>query len=78
LKFVLKLLQEMIMTLYQYFVGEPLGAKKELADYLGITPTWISLLISGRRKPSPALAKAIERATQGLVTAAELRPDLFA
>lgn len=65
------------MTLAQYFQGEPHGAKKEMADYLGISPTWLSLLISGRRKPSPPLARKIEKATQGLVPAHVTRPDLF-
>lgn len=65
------------MTLEDYFAGEPHGSKKEFADYLGITPTWLSLLLRGARQPSPKLAKDIEKATQGLVTARELRPDLF-
>lgn len=65
------------MDLRKYFQEEPYGAKKEMAEYLGITPTWLGLLISKVRKPSPKLAKKIEKATQGLVTAKELRPDLF-
>jgi DNA-binding transcriptional regulator YdaS (Cro superfamily) len=65
------------MDLEQYFAEEPYGAKKEMADYLGITPTWLGLLIIKSRQPSPKLAKKIEKATQGLVTAKELRPDLF-
>lgn len=65
------------MTLKEYFRGEPYGAKKEMADYLGITLTWLGLLSRGARRPSPALAKKIEQATQGLVSARELRPDLF-
>jgi DNA-binding transcriptional regulator YdaS (Cro superfamily) len=65
------------MTLQEYFKGEPYGAKKEMADYLGITLTWLGLLMRGVRRPSAELAKRIERATQGLVSASELRPDLF-
>lgn len=65
------------MNLKDYFKDEPYGAKKEMAEFLGITPTWLGLLLKKKRKPSPALAKRIERATQGLVTAKELRPDLF-
>jgi DNA-binding transcriptional regulator YdaS (Cro superfamily) len=65
------------MELKQYFYGEPYGSKKEMADYLGITPTWLGLLIRKARKPSAILAKRIEKTTQGLVTAKELRPDLF-
>ena len=65
------------MQLREYFRGEPYGAKKEMAEHLGITPTWLSLLIRKARKPSPQLAKKIEKATQKLVKAKDLRPDLF-
>lgn len=65
------------MTLTEYFSSEPRGAKVEMAEYLGITVTYMSLLIHGKRRPSLPMALAIERATQDLVTAKELRPDLF-
>jgi len=65
------------MNLKQYFKDEPHGAKKEMAEHLGITPTWLGLLIRQARQPSPALAKKIEKATQKLVSAKELRPDIF-
>jgi len=69
------------MTLNEYFKDDIIGAKQEMAEYLGITPTWLSLLMREdpirRKRPSPDLAKRIERATQGLVTAKELRPDIF-
>ena len=65
------------MTLIDYFSSEPRGAKVEMASYLGITMTYMSLLIHGKRRPSMPMALAIERATQELVTAKELRPDLF-
>jgi DNA-binding transcriptional regulator YdaS (Cro superfamily) len=68
------------MTLEEYFATEPIGAKMEMAGYLGITKEWMSKLISRSPKYvcSAALAKRIEEATQGLVTRKELRPDLFA
>ena len=65
------------MTLVEYFKTDVRGAKSEMAEYLGITPTWMALLIAGTRQPSPALALAIEDATGGLVTRQELRPDIF-
>jgi|TARA_R110000868_G_scaffold115032_4_gene307564 DNA-binding transcriptional regulator YdaS (Cro superfamily) len=65
------------MNLKQYFKDEPYGSKKEMADHLGITQTWLGLLIRKARRPSFVLARKIEKATQGLVTAKELRPDLF-
>jgi len=67
----------MVMNLKQYFKDEPYGSKKEMAQYLGITQTWLGLLIKRTHRPSPALAKKIEKATQKLVTAKDLRPDLF-
>lgn len=65
------------MTLSEYFENEPKGAKVEMAQYLGITPTYMSLLIHNKRRSSPELAKVIEVATQGLVTRQDLRPDLY-
>lgn len=65
------------MTLTDYFKTDIRGAKVEMAKHLKITPTWMSLLISGRRKASPVLALAIEEATGGLVTRQVLRPDIF-
>ncbi len=66
------------MTLDQYFASEPHGSKIEMARYLGISDVWLSMLISKKRRPSGPLAVRIEHATDGLVTRAELRPDLFA
>jgi DNA-binding transcriptional regulator YdaS (Cro superfamily) len=65
------------MTLTEYFSTEPRGAKTEMADYLRITPTWLSLIMKGERKASPALCVRIQEATGGLVTTQELRPDIF-
>jgi DNA-binding transcriptional regulator YdaS (Cro superfamily) len=65
------------MDLKTYFKDEPYGSKKEMAEYLGITTTWLGLLLRKARRPSAALAKKIEKATQGLVTKKELRPDIF-
>ena len=56
------------MTLSEYFSTEPRGAKLEMAEYLGITPTWLSLLMSGRKRASPLLCVKIEEATQQLET----------
>jgi DNA-binding transcriptional regulator YdaS (Cro superfamily) len=65
------------MTLAEYFKSDVRGAKSEMAEYLNITPTWMALIIANRRKASPVLALAIEKATGGLVTRQELRPDIF-
>jgi DNA-binding transcriptional regulator YdaS (Cro superfamily) len=65
------------MTLKEYFKTEPPGAVNEMAEHLGITPTWLSILIHAHKRPSPELSIKIEKATQGLVTREVLRPDLF-
>lgn len=65
------------MTLKEYFAGRSRGAKAGLAERLGISRTWMSQIISGRRVPSPELSVEIERLTLGQVRRADLRPDLF-
>jgi len=65
------------MTLYEYFKSEPLGSIAEMADYLGVSRVWMSKLIHNRSQPSIMLAIRIQKATQGLVTKEELRPDVF-
>jgi hypothetical protein len=65
------------MTLAEYFKTDVRGAKAEMAEYLKISPTWMALIIAGRRRASPVLSLAIEKATNGMVTRQELRPDIF-
>lgn len=65
------------MNLRQYFKQQPYGTKSIMAQKLGITPTWLGLLIRKARRPSPELAKKIEKATDGQVEAKVLRPDIF-
>lgn len=65
------------MTLIKYFKGKPRGSKVELARKLGISKTWMALIINGQKSPSAVLSAEIERATRGLVTRNDLRPDLF-
>ena len=65
------------MNLREYFNDEPRGANQEMAARLNITPTWMGLLISGRRKCSAELARRIEKTTKGKVKRKDLRPDLF-
>jgi DNA-binding transcriptional regulator YdaS (Cro superfamily) len=48
-----------------------------MAEYLKISPTWLSLLMKGERRASAALCMKIEKATGGLVKRKDLRPDLF-
>lgn len=65
------------MTLSEYCATQPRGAKKRLATRLGITSTWMSLLISGKRLPSVDLAIRIERETNRFVTRSDLLPHIF-
>lgn len=65
------------MTLQDYFKDKKRGAKNAMAKDLGISSTWMSLIISGRKVCSAELAVEIERITGGLVTRRELRPDIF-
>ena len=65
------------MTLVEYFKPLPRGAKSAMAKDLGVTKTWIALLLAGTRRPSAALAVQIEQYTRRAVKKKELRPDLF-
>jgi DNA-binding transcriptional regulator YdaS (Cro superfamily) len=65
------------MNLRQYFKQQPYGSKSIMSQKLGITPTWLGLLIRKARRPSPELARKIEKETQGQVSAKVLRPDIF-
>lgn len=65
------------MTLVEYFKPLPRGAKSAMAKDLGVTKTWIALLIAGTRRPSASLAVQIEQYTRRAVKKKELRPDLF-
>lgn len=48
------------------------NSKTEFAKQIGISRTHLSLIASGKRKPSPALAKKIIEETKGHVTLSEL------
>ena len=65
------------MTLIEFFETKPRGAKLAMAQKLGISKTWMSLIVSGRQLPSPELCLAIERYTKGQVKRKTLRPDIF-
>jgi len=50
---------------------------RELAAALGVNPSLISQWKIGYRRISPETAIRIERATNGDITRADLRPDIF-
>lgn len=45
---------------------------KDLANLFEVDQSYITYLLSGKRKPSPALAERIERITEKAVTRLEL------
>lgn len=65
------------MTLQDYFRDKPRGSQVALARKVGVSKTWMCLLVSGREVPSAALALMIEKLTKGDVTRRSMRPDLF-
>ncbi|NDB59067.1 transcriptional regulator [bacterium] len=65
------------MQLKDYFENKPHGSMVEFAKQLGITKTWLSLILNGRKQPSASLCAVIERLTNKKVKRKELRPDLF-
>jgi DNA-binding transcriptional regulator YdaS (Cro superfamily) len=66
-----------IMNLQEYFLSQPRGAKTAMAYALNISKTWLSLIVSGKELPSPALAVAISAYTKNKVSRKTLRADIF-
>jgi len=60
-----------LMQLNEYIVKNSLP-QNELAERAGVKPAFLSLLVAGKRKPSPSTALRIEQATGGAVTRMEL------
>ena len=50
--------------------------KKKLADNLGVSIKTVYAWLSGRNRPSVAMAIRIERMTKGLFTVGDIRPDV--
>ena len=51
--------------------------REALASLAGTTEGYLFQLAGNHRKPSALLSKKLEIASKGLLTRAELRPDLF-
>jgi DNA-binding transcriptional regulator YdaS (Cro superfamily) len=65
------------MNLKTWFDDKPRGSKAAMAASIGVSRTWMALLIAETQRPSPELAIAIDRYTAGEVSREELRPDIF-
>lgn len=61
------------MTLEEYFKDKPWGAKVEMCRKLGITKSWLSLIISGKKPAGKSLALVISMYTDDQVTVDDLR-----
>lgn len=65
------------MSLARYLANRPRGFKAEFAKKLGISNSFLSQIESGRAKMPLRLAKHISVFTEGQVTKAEIRPDVW-
>ncbi|WP_158491108.1 YdaS family helix-turn-helix protein [Pseudomonas monteilii] len=64
------------MNLTEFLDALPRGGKKVIALRLGVTPSYLSRLVSGDRSITAERALQIEEVTGGAVSRQELRPDL--
>jgi len=64
------------MTAIEKAVSQ-LGGQAKLAEAIGTTQSFVSQWVTGRRPIPATWCRAIERATGGEVTRADLRPDVF-
>lgn len=72
------------MQLKEYFATENSITKKELADFLGVSPSFMSQMIAGTTAISEERCVLIEKFTDGKVSRKDLRdnwaaiwPELF-
>lgn len=65
------------MELKEYFLDKPRGSKAAMARELGITRTWLALIINKRRTPGISLALQIESLTKKKVTRKDLLPKIY-
>jgi DNA-binding transcriptional regulator YdaS (Cro superfamily) len=63
------------MDLKSYISDLERGGAAELAEALGVSPSYLSQMAAGTTAISPARAVLIEQATAGAVTRKDLRPD---
>lgn len=53
------------------------NGRKSLADAIGTAPDYLYQIATGRRRPRPAMALAIERETGGRVSRHDLLPEVW-
>jgi DNA-binding transcriptional regulator YdaS (Cro superfamily) len=62
------------MDLKTYIANSPRGSAARLAQAVGVSPSYLSQMSTGRTNISAVRARAIEQATGGAVTRREMRP----
>jgi DNA-binding transcriptional regulator YdaS (Cro superfamily) len=65
------------MKLREYFESHDAISQADLARALDVTPSLISQWLSGHRPIAAEQVLPIERATAGVVSRHELRPDIY-
>lgn len=65
------------MDIKTYYTSLNAEGKRAFAARMGTSTAYLSQLANNFRKPGFKTLAVIERATDGAVTRAELRPDLF-
>ena len=63
-------------TLRTYMAERGLSVH-EFAESVNVTPAAVYLWLQGRRRPNAALAVRIDRATDGALSRASIRPEVF-
>lgn len=53
------------------------GGQTSLANAIGVSPSFVNQWLTGARPVPATRCRAIEDATGGKITRAELRPDVF-
>jgi len=56
---------------------EIVGGQTNLANAIGVSPSFVNQWLSGQRPVPATRCRGIELATGGRVTCANLRPDVF-
>lgn len=63
------------MDIQQYLIQSK-TTQRQFAEKVGVTQGFISRLVQGEKVP-PALVIPIEKATSGVISRHELRPDIY-
>jgi DNA-binding transcriptional regulator YdaS (Cro superfamily) len=66
------------MNLKEYVSNLERGGATRLAQELGLSPSYLSQLASGKAARSAAMCVSIEQATNGAVSRKDLRPNDWA